>query len=303
MKKITIIITLVCYSLGMIGQQETIMTKYTFNSMFFNPAYAGSHGEGIGTATVQYRNQWLGVKGAPKTLMASGEASFYNNSLGLGATLATESIGANTRNELSINTAYRIKTGEGFLSGGLRTSLFSTDSDFQSLEIRDQDEVYDTSLEQLLWLGIGFGVYYNDDNLYLGLSVPTIVSIGVRDRALDRMQHVFFNAGLIIGDEYSSIKWQPSILVKYQPAVPLQMTLSTQAWFMESFAVGVHWRYDDALALSAEFHFLENFKISTAYDLTISDLSDYSSGSPEVMLGYKFDLSKKRTAQSVKWFF
>ena len=40
------------------SQQEILLTKYTYNSLFFNPAYAGSHGESIGTANVQYRNQW-----------------------------------------------------------------------------------------------------------------------------------------------------------------------------------------------------------------------------------------------------
>jgi|GEM_PF-4019930 len=98
-KYISTIAILLCYSLGLFGQQETIMTKYVFNSLFFNPAYAGSHGEGIGTATVQYRNQWLGVVGAPTTMLASGEVSLYDNSLGIGATLGRETIGANARNE------------------------------------------------------------------------------------------------------------------------------------------------------------------------------------------------------------
>ncbi len=300
-----ILLSIIAYQLGLIAQQETIMTKYTFNSMFFNPAFAGSHGEGVGTATFQYRNQWLGVVGAPKTMLASGEVSLFDNSLGLGMTLGSESIGANNRNELSINTAYRIKTGDGgYISGGLRTSLFNIDSNFDALNIRDQDAVYDPSLQKVTYFGVGFGIYYHDKNLYLGVSIPTIASLGQEDLALDRMQHIFFNAGLVIGDEYATIKWQPSLLIKYESSVPLQMTISTMAWFKETFAVGVHWRYEDALALSAELHFLDNFKISTAYDLTISDLSDYSSGSPEIMLGYRFNISnKRRYTEKGNWYF
>ena len=305
MKKIFTIINIICFSAALWSQQETIMTKYTFNSLFFNPAYAGSHGDGVGTATFQYRNQWLGVEGAPTTMLASGEVSMYNNSLGLGATLGSESIGANTRNELSINTAYRIRVGrDGYMSGGIRTSLFNIDSDFPSLNVKDPDGVYDPSLSQLNFLGVGFGLFYNDKNLWLGISVPTIASIGVKDRSLDRMQHLFINAGVVIGDEYSTIKWQPSLLIKYQPAVPLQMTLSTMAWLKDTFAVGLHWRYNDAVALSAELHFMDNWKISTAYDLTISDLNDYSNGSPEIMLGYMFNIGGRNNMErDASWYY
>jgi len=305
-KYISTIAILLCYSLGLFGQQETIMTKYVFNSLFFNPAYAGSHGEGIGTATVQYRNQWLGVVGAPTTMLASGEVSLYDNSLGIGATLGRETIGANARNELSINTAYRIRTGrEGYLSGGLRASLFNINSDFPALNIRDGgDGVYNPSLQMLNYVGVGFGIYYHDETMYLGLSVPTIATVGVKDRSLGRAQHLFFTGGVVIGDDYSTIKWQPSILIKYQPSVPLQMTMSIQAWLKETFAVGLHWRYDDALALSAELHFMDNWKLSTAYDLTISDLNDHSNGSPEVMLGYLFNISNRRTnATNQNWYY
>lgn len=307
MKNTIVTITLLLgYSLGLLSQQETIMTKYTFNSMFFNPAYAGSHGHNMGTATVQYRNQWLGVDGAPTTMLASGELSLANNSVGLGATLGRETIGANERNELSINTAYRIRTGRrGYLSGGIRTSLFNVHANFSELNIKDPgDNIYGLDLQTQTYLGVGFGLQYHDDGMYMGLSVPTLATVGVEDESLSRMQHLFFHAGLIIGDEYSPIKWQPSILIKYQEAVPLQMTLSAQAWLLETFAVGVHWRYGDAVALSTEFHFMQNWKISTAYDLTLSDLSDHSYGSPEVMLGYRFALNDTRQYGDVPlWYY
>jgi len=164
--------------------------------------------------------------------------------------------------------------------------------------------VYNPSLQMLNYVGVGFGLYYHDETMYLGLSVPTIATVGVKDRSLGRAQHLFFTGGVVIGDDYSTIKWQPSILIKYQPSVPLQMTMSIQAWLKETFAVGLHWRYDDALALSAELHFMDNWKLSTAYDLTISDLNDHSNGSPEVMLGYLFNISNRRTnATNQNWYY
>lgn len=305
MKKIILYILLLSPAF-LLAQQEVIMTKYTFNSLFFNPAYAGSHGPDAGTATVQYRNQWVGVDGAPTTLIASGEGSFFKNKVGLGATISRESIGAYARTELSLNSNYRIDLGRGYLSGGLRTSLFTIDSDFNQLNIKDRgDVVYDPSLQMLTYLGVGFGAYYHDENMYLGLSIPTIASIGAVENSLDRVQHIFFNAGMVLGSEYSAIKILPSLLIKYEPSVPLQMSLSTMIWLQEKFAVGAHWRYNDALALSVEVRMMDRLKMSLAYDFTINDLNAYSVGSPEIMLGYIFGSggNSRNEPSNTSWYF
>jgi hypothetical protein len=47
------------------AQFEPQFTQYMFNEMFINPAYAGSREQVA--ATMLYRNQWVGLEGAPKT--------------------------------------------------------------------------------------------------------------------------------------------------------------------------------------------------------------------------------------------
>ena len=56
------------------AQQDSQYTQYMYNTMMINPAYAGSRG---GTSIFGlYRNQWVGLDGAPKTATLSFHTPF-----------------------------------------------------------------------------------------------------------------------------------------------------------------------------------------------------------------------------------
>lgn len=268
------------------GQQETILTKYTFNSLFFNPAFAGSSGEDEGSLSLQYRNQWLGVTKAPTTYLLGAERSFFDHSVGLGATLSHEGIGVNAHSEAAFNANYRMDLGnESYLSGGLRTGFSSLSSDFDQLNVRDGSDIFASGNEQLNNFAVGAGLLYHDNTFFIGLSVPSIVSVG--NGSVDRNRHIYGHASVFVGDEYAAVKWVPSLLIKYQKAVPLQITLGCQAWLSDVIAPGLHWRVDESIAASVEIKVLDDLNITAAYDLTTNELRSYSAGSMELMLSYR----------------
>ena len=47
------------------GQQDAQYTQYMYNTVSVNPGYAGSRGH-LSIAAL-YRNQWVGLDGAPET--------------------------------------------------------------------------------------------------------------------------------------------------------------------------------------------------------------------------------------------
>lgn len=269
------------------GQQEIILTKYSFNEMFFNPAYAGSTGEDKGSLTLQYRNQWLGVEGAPKTILAGGEYSFFNHKLGLGLTIGHEKIGINSNTEASLNTAYRIHLGEGYLSGGIRTGFSSLNSDFSKLNISDSGDIFSLGSERISTLSVGAGILFHQDAIKVGFSLPNMVSVS--EGSVERRRHFYGHMEAKIGDEYSTILWQPNLLVKYEKSVPLQLTLGVQAWFKNRFAPGLHYRVGESVALSFEIAINDRFSLTSAYDFTANDLHVYTTGSFELMMSYTID--------------
>jgi type IX secretion system PorP/SprF family membrane protein len=291
MKKLLSIIFALCILGSLQAQQEIILTKYMYNSLFFNPAYAGRNGYNTGSLCLQYRNQWLHLDGAPKTLMASGEASLFQNRLGVGFNFASEKIGVDNRNDINANIAYRIPINEeNFIAGGIRAGYSAYNTDFSLLNIKDAGDIYDQGAINYGLLSLGAGVYYHRDGLYAGFSVPAMAVVAFTNKGVgNKAQHFYFQMGTMTGDEYSRVRIEPSILVKFQEATQVQFTLGINTWFTDRFAIGAHYRTEDAFALSAEFHITDHFRIAAAYDLTVSPIRKYSDNSIEFMMGYLFE--------------
>ena len=65
MKKLATILTFFV-AFAAVGQQRPMQSLYMFDPLLVNPAYAGNHVQL--SATAIYRNQWVNLEGAPKTL-------------------------------------------------------------------------------------------------------------------------------------------------------------------------------------------------------------------------------------------
>jgi type IX secretion system PorP/SprF family membrane protein len=87
----------------------------------------------------------------------------------------------------------------------------------------------------------------------------------------------------------------PSLYVKTDFAA-LQVDLNVNAIIKDKYWGGLTYRHQDAIVILAGMELLTGLKIGYSYDITISRLVSYSSGSHEVMIGYSFDLNlEKRT--------
>jgi hypothetical protein len=64
--------------------------------------------------------------------------------------------------------------------------------------------------------------------------------------------------------------------------------------------VGVSYRMQDAIAPMIGYRFLKDksLKVGYSYDLTLSKIKGYSSGTHEVMLGYCFNVKKPKKVSS-----
>ena len=289
MKYISLCIVCLLPFLG-IGQQDIILTNYNFNAMFFNPAAAGSTGEEAGSAILNYRNQWMGIEGSPQTILLGGEVNLFNDRVGLGLTLGRESIGIDKRIDLATNYAYRVEMDDAYLSLGIRAAFHFFNSQVTDIRSTDVgDNVYDQGNQNFNVFSVGAGAYYYREIFFVGLAVPAIASINPNTDGF-KAPHYYLHTGAIFDlSEYSEMQVEPSILVKYQNAAPLQITLGTKLWLRKEFNVGVHYRTSDAVALSMEFVISEKLSIAAAYDFTSSELRQEQDGTVELLVGYKFD--------------
>ena len=115
------------------AQQEAMYSQYMFNTMAINPAYAGSRN--VTSATALYRNQWVGIVGAPKTITLSLDAPINSKKVGLGLQVFSDKIGVTNTTGAFGSYAYRIRLNKGTLSFGLQGGVSQYKADFQSVSL------------------------------------------------------------------------------------------------------------------------------------------------------------------------
>lgn len=266
-------------------------SQYMFNGLFINPAYAGSHP--YASATVLHRSQWTGMEGAPRTNLLGIDGPLWNNKMGLGLTFSHDRIGISTDMEMALNYAYRIRTGNnGHLAFGLKAGLSMYSAHLGELVYWDaQDAVYQHDISNAPVGKFGFGMYWNNERSFIGLSVPTLtaadgeITSGLAT-APDHYftQHAYLNAGHVF-ELNEDFDLKPSVLIKYQRQAPPQADLNMNLLFRDRFWLGAGYRTGDAVVGMVEFQVNHIFRIGYAYDINTSKLRHYNGGSHEVMLG------------------
>ena len=220
MKKIFTLAALCLFIVGeSFGQQDPMFTKYMFNSLIFNPAYAGSKDYMYGG--LLYRNQWLGVEGAPSTQTATLHTPLKNERVGVGISLINDEIGPTQTIGANLAYAYRIpldKEMKNKLSIGLQGGIENYQANWTELELENPDPVYMENVNMML-PNFGVGVFFYNDNYYLGASIPHLIEYDLRGDAATEIyarqaRHWYFTGGAAFPLNGDALIFKPSALIK-----------------------------------------------------------------------------------------
>jgi type IX secretion system PorP/SprF family membrane protein len=99
--------------------------------------------------------------------------------------------------------------------------------------------------------------------------------------------HYYFTTGFVFGNN-ETVKFKPSILVKYVKGAPVQFDLNMNILFNEIVWVGGSYRYNDAVIAIFEYQLSRQLRLGYAYDYPITKLSTVTTGTHEIMMGYDF---------------
>ncbi|MBS9462710.1 type IX secretion system membrane protein PorP/SprF [Flagellimonas sp. 389] len=296
-KKVQILV-LVCILMGaglkLSAQQDAQYTQYMYNTVSVNPAYAGSRGH-LSIAAL-YRNQWLGLDGAPETQTLNLHTPLGYRGVGLGVSVVNDKIGPTSETYFDVDFSYTIYTSvEGRLSFGLKASAHMLDIRFSELDEFEIDPqlTLQQDIQNKFSPNIGAGVYYHTDRFYTGLSAPRILETTHFDEASVSTAAEQINLYFITGyvwDLNPFLKFKPTLLTKMVQGAPLQVDLSANFMFNEKFIGGVAYRWDAAFSGLFGFKVSDEFFIGLAYDREITDLggTTFNDGSVEVILRYDF---------------
>ncbi len=296
MKRIVTLFLLSAIAFGGMGQQRPIQSLYMFDPLLLNPAYAGTQLQL--SATAVYRNQWVNFAGAPKTFTATTHMGFKQNRVGLGLIAGKDQIGVHDETSLYFAYSYKLPLSRfnknEFLSFGVQGGFNALRSDY-TLTISREDDKY--GVFRSFNPNFGAGVFYRNKSTYVGFSVPyflnsEILSVQTAFESSARRYRYYYVTGGFTKKLSNSVKIMPSALIRIQDKAPLTLDATLITVLYDVVGLGVSYRWTDSFIGLFELQLNENFHVGYAYDFTSSDIRTYSNGTHEIMINYRFKITK-----------
>lgn len=276
------------------SQQDSQYTQYMYNPITINPGYTGSRD--VMSVFVLNRAQWVGLDGAPKTSIVSVSSPIKGSNLGMGISILNDQIGPSDKSSLETDFSYTIKPNQDLrLSFGLKASLAFFNVDFSKLDqFNPNDFAFQDNIQNSFSPNIGAGVYLYSDKSYLGISIPRILEnkyynkyadAGSVTTAVERA-HIYLIAGKVF-DFQDNIKFKPSILSKAVGGSPLEIDVSANVLFNDVLTLGLAYRWNSAVSALAGFQISDSWFLGYGYDMSSTQISNYSNGTHEIFLRFE----------------
>lgn len=290
------------FSLPILAQQEPHFTQYPDNTLFVNPAYAGSRG--FFNLTGIHREQWVGFAGRPVSTTFSAHSPLTYESVGLGITMVNDQSGPIKQTMFYGDFSYTVKfKSDRKLAFGIKGGMNMVSVGTSTLQTADAD---DPKLLQNVKNNInpnfGFGIYYHTPRFFIGASSPKLLERGydgISKSNLER-RHYF---GIIGGVFPLNNDWKlrPTAQVKITENSPINIDASIAGIYREKLWLGGMYRLNAAFGVFAQFQVTPQFKLGIASDFGNQAIRNYNYGTFEVLMSYDF-IFKKQGLRSPRYF-
>jgi type IX secretion system PorP/SprF family membrane protein len=296
MKK-TYIALLVCVVISFAGraQQDPMFTQYMFNTLSINPAYAGI-ADAL-SVTAIHRSQWVGFDGAPVTQTISLHTPLRKESISVGGSVVNDQHGPVKQTGIYADASYRIFFDNSRLAFGLKAGLNLFSANLLDLNpTTEGDQAFAANISGKALPNFGFGMMWYNKKTYVGISTPKLLENELLDGSLPTFdynaerRHFFVIAGTVFPIS-NYVQFKPSTLIKVVNGAPPGVDVTANFLFYDKFWAGAMYRWQDALGVLLQYELNNKFRIGYAFDYTLSNLSKYSNGSHEIMLG--IDIGRK----------
>lgn len=309
MKKIYTTIALIAlFATTSNAQQFSLNSQYLFNEASLNPAAAGS--KDYIPIHLNFRRQWAGFDGAPTTQTLTSHADLGRN-LGFGGTLFNDVTGPSRTTGLNLMLSYRLRLSKDNLHAlrlgvGMSFSQHLIDVNKLTTDLPDDPAIARSYNNQFV-PDADMGIYYTySDKGFIGVSMKNAFQIR---RDLFSFNQVFVNAlvrhyyfmggyNFTLGEKW---KLKTATLFRLIEARPFQFDVNTIAEYNNLFWFGAGYRHLDAVSALAGFQF-GAFRIGYAYDFTLSDIQNYSTGSHEIFLELQLFKKGKGSNDNTPWY-
>jgi len=301
MKKIIILILAVISVITVSAQQAPQFSQNMFNKLANNPGFAGSRG--VIATSILHRSQYMGfgdqggAAASTQNFSIDAELPFLYG--GVGLNVVKDNIAQFSNLGLQASYAYRTELGVGQIGMGMSVGMFQSGLDGKALKsAQNGDPAIPTSSVSGSKLDIGAGIYYNTQDVYVGLSSSHMTEPIVEWS--DGNQYPLARHYFLISGYYhqlsSLLSLNPSIYLKSDGATS-QLDINTNLIYNNKMWGGVSYRLDEGISLLAGMNVNEDLRFGLAYDVT---MMNPMSNSLEFMLGYNFKIKTNKAISKYK---
>ncbi|MCS3732495.1 PorP/SprF family type IX secretion system membrane protein [Mucilaginibacter dorajii] len=276
------------YSKVFAQQQIYSYSQYADNLTAINPAYSVL--DKAGSVSVLGRKQFIGIDGAPSSVMVN--ANFPIESINGAAGLYVLNDQAAIEHQVEVNAFFAKSiqlTESDYLAVSLNAGVRNYVGNYSQLDASDPQFMNDVRETKP---NIGFGVMLYSANYYLGLSVPelTIRSLGnASEQQANYLRTHYYFTGAYLADVSDDVKFKPATLVSYVRGSSVLANVSGTLYLKEQLGVGLNYRTDKKAAAMLSV-IGKAFKVGYSYQFGTSsnNLGGVNITTHEVSISYRF---------------
>lgn len=298
MKRLLTFVALCMFIFPAFSQQDPQFSMNMYTHAAINPGAAGSNNGACATALI--REQWLGFEGRPssKIFNINSPLSFIGLPIGAGLTIMTDNIGFYKNVSFNLAGSYMLDLASGKLGIGV-------DMGFNNNALSNTEWVTggnggspagDPGIpndESAMALDLGFGLFYKQDRLYLGLASRHLTEPAMefsQTASPPLKRHYYATGGYNYQLPNPYFELTPSIYLKSDGA-STQIDANAILMYNKRIWGGVSYRLKDAYVAMFGMDFEGGYSFGVAWDFPVTDIGTYASGSIEFFLRYCFHIS------------
>ncbi|MCB0761689.1 MAG: type IX secretion system membrane protein PorP/SprF [Flavobacteriales bacterium] len=295
-KRLTLLFSICWIAIQGNGQQDPQFSQYFFNTLAVNSGYAGSRD--MLNVTLLAREQWLGMEGRPRTQTLAIHSPLTNDAIGLGLSVINDQLGPVRNTSIMGDVAYRIRvTHRSRLAFGVKAGLNLFKAGLADLEGTDADDIaFSQNITTRPLPNFGFSLYWWSDRHFLGFSTPKLIEndLSRTDEvvSIGKEKRHFFVIGGMVFNVHPVIKFKPTFQLKYVAGSPVSADFTGNILFDDVLWIGGFYRIGDAAGALLSYQITDQLRLGYSYDYTLSKLSNFTSGSHEIMVSYDFRFRK-----------
>jgi len=285
------------------SQQLPLYTQYMMNDFVFNPAITGT--QDYYQAKSNNRYQWVGITDAPRTYILSVYGPDRMKDMGFGGIVFNDVTGPTSRTGAYGSYAYNIRIQDDIrLSMGLSAGLLQFKIDGSKVVLYDDgDPSFGGEMYSKYMPDATFGSYIYASDFHFGLSISQLFANNVNFNDLEsygvnKLKNHFMIHGGYTYKLNHEIDIEPFMMIKYVSPAPLQIDFSVRAVYQKNAWAGLAWRTKDAISLLVGYNHEEQLFFGYSYDITLTNLRKYSSGTHELMIGARFNKIRQSKARA-----